>query len=99
MSRIASVPLINPSLSSGSSDHCNVQQCATNRYRYLKVEGRWLKAVIVDIGANGQEDWVEQAPGECRWYPFTPSGAEREMIRRCRSGAHPTAGPCSVAVR
>jgi hypothetical protein len=54
------------------------------RYRYRKLEGHWVKEVIVDIGAEGQVEWAEQYPGELRWFPCTPSAAERAMIERWR---------------
>jgi hypothetical protein len=38
--------------------------------------------VIVDIEADGQEDWTEQEPGEVRWFDFKPSAAERRRLRR-----------------
>jgi hypothetical protein len=56
------------------------------RYDYRRVEGSWVKNVIVDIGPDGEENWGEQYPGEIRWYPFTPSAAERQMILRWHSG-------------
>lgn len=55
---------------------------ASRRYKYVRL-GRWpIIHVIVDVDANGHEDWTEQAPEEVCWYPFTPSKAEREMLQR-----------------
>jgi hypothetical protein len=60
------------------------------RFCYRRVENDHLRYVIVDIFADGREDWAEQYAGELRWYPFAPSEADREMVRRwLRSrGAH-----------
>lgn len=48
---------------------------------YSKVVRKALKCVIVDIDADGREDWAEQEPGEMRWYPFEPCTEERESVR------------------
>ncbi len=53
---------------------------AARRFKYVKL-GRWsIIHVIVDVDAHGHEDWTEQAPGEVRWYPFTPSEVEQQML-------------------
>jgi hypothetical protein len=51
------------------------------RYRYQRVEADSVQDVIVDILPSGAEEWFEQYPGELRWYPFTPSAKERELLR------------------
>jgi hypothetical protein len=76
--------------------HAVVGSAASRRYKYVR-PGRWsIVHVIVDVDANGHEDWTEQAPVEVRWYPFTPSDAERQMLCQWLS-RHPlpTRGPLS----
>ena len=65
-----------------SNDSNHVQR----RYRYRRIEGSWVKTVIVDIDPDGEENWGEQYPAEIRWYPFTPSAAERQMVLRWHTG-------------
>ena len=55
---------------------------AGRRLSYQKRAGRWVHDVIVDIAADGRQDWGERFPGELRWYAYTPSPAERTMVGR-----------------
>ena len=66
------------------------------RCRYLKHGRCSMMAVIVDIDAEGREDWTEQAPDEYRWYPFTPSLAERELLARVARHA-PVSQPLALS--
>jgi hypothetical protein len=52
------------------------------RYRYSKMGRTCLKYVIVDVSLDGREEYAEQEAGECRWYPFVPSAAERAAFHR-----------------
>ena len=52
------------------------------RFHYQVREGRSVKEVIVDIDADGEEEWAEQYSGELRWYAYRPSPAERAMVLR-----------------
>ena len=56
-----------------------VKPSATRRYKYVWFGRSSIIHVIVDVDADGHEDCTEQAPGELRWFPFTPSNAEREI--------------------
>lgn len=66
------------------------------RYRYKSVAAGWPKELIVDIHVDGYEDWAERYPGECRWYPFTPSQTERAMVERGRAAGETLSAMCSV---
>ena len=61
----------------------------SQRYRYVRLLRRSITDVIVDVDAEGHEDWAERAPDEMRWYAFVPSRAERAMLRRWQQAGKP----------
>lgn len=56
------------------------RSCA-QRYRYHAQDRHGVKEVIVDVTADGHQDWGEQYGGESRWYPHTPTTKERGLLR------------------
>ena len=69
----------------------------SRRYRYVRLVRRSITDVIVDVDADGQEDWAERAPDEMQWYTFVPSQAERAMLERWhKAGKPPMRGPFLV---
>jgi hypothetical protein len=75
-------------LESTARSNPDVSASRSRRYRYTRLS-RPCSRVIVDIDREGREDWAEQAPEEIRWYPFTPSKAERTMLRRWQKTGRP----------
>jgi hypothetical protein len=62
------------------------------RYRFNVLDERGLRDVIVDVDADGYEEWSDQYLGEFQWYSFTPSPDEREMLQRV-AGHTPVSQP------
>ena len=82
MSDAIAVSTIEPPARSEPANEIALLPPAAIRCRYFKFDGYHVADVIIDISAEGQEAWAEQFPGECRWYAFTPSAAERQPVHQ-----------------
>jgi len=56
------------------------ESSSAQRYRYHAQDRHGVKAVIVDVAADGHQDWGEQYGGESRWYPHTPTAEEQGLL-------------------
>lgn len=57
------------------------QGARVGRVQYRKAEGRALRYVIYERGADAREWFAEQEVCELRWYAFEPTEREKQFAR------------------
>lgn len=63
------------------------------RVQYTKIVDGRLHFVIVDRYPNAPAEFWEQEAGEVRWYPFSPSTAERSAAMALFDASSLVGGP------